>query len=64
MYLVNRYLQNRVVHAARCSPPLRLEKCQVGQCLEFLESEELGFWERNGYNRRGEPWAEERYSSF
>jgi DMSO/TMAO reductase YedYZ molybdopterin-dependent catalytic subunit len=30
--------------------------------LEFLESEELGFWERNGYHRRGEPWAEERYS--
>ncbi|BAZ42314.1 oxidoreductase molybdopterin binding protein [Calothrix sp. NIES-4101] len=30
--------------------------------LEFLENEELGFWERNGYHRRGEPWAEERYS--
>lgn len=31
--------------------------------LEFLDREELGFWERNGYHRRGEPWAEERYSS-
>ncbi|MDF5706591.1 MAG: sulfite oxidase-like oxidoreductase [Nostoc sp. S4] len=31
--------------------------------LEFLASEELGFWERNGYHRRGEPWTEERYSS-
>ncbi|WP_373530247.1 sulfite oxidase-like oxidoreductase [Nostoc sp.] len=31
--------------------------------LEFLADEELGFWERNGYHRRGEPWAEERYSS-
>jgi len=30
--------------------------------LEFLEHEQLGFWERNGYHRRGEPWAEERYS--
>ncbi|MDX2229178.1 MAG: sulfite oxidase-like oxidoreductase [Leptolyngbyaceae cyanobacterium bins.349] len=30
--------------------------------LEFLEEEELGFWERNGYHRRGDPWAEERYS--
>lgn len=30
--------------------------------LEFLDREELGFWERNGYHRRGEPWAEERYS--
>ncbi|MDB9515343.1 sulfite oxidase-like oxidoreductase [Kamptonema animale CS-326] len=31
--------------------------------LEFLDKEELGFWERNGYHHRGEPWAEERYSS-
>jgi DMSO/TMAO reductase YedYZ molybdopterin-dependent catalytic subunit len=31
--------------------------------LEFLETEELGFWEENGYHRRGEPWAEERYSN-
>jgi DMSO/TMAO reductase YedYZ molybdopterin-dependent catalytic subunit len=32
--------------------------------LEFLDREELGFWERNGYHRRGEPWAEERYSNY
>ncbi|MEB3269109.1 MAG: sulfite oxidase-like oxidoreductase [Leptolyngbya sp.] len=32
------------------------------QTLEFLAEEALGFWERNGYHRRGEPWAEERYS--
>ena len=31
--------------------------------LEFLDHEALGFWERNGYHRRGEPWAEERYSN-
>lgn len=31
--------------------------------LEFLDRLELGFWERNGYHQRGEPWAEERYSS-
>jgi DMSO/TMAO reductase YedYZ molybdopterin-dependent catalytic subunit len=30
--------------------------------LEFLPKMELGFWERNGYHHRGEPWAEERYS--
>ena len=30
--------------------------------IEFLDHEEPGFWERNGYHRRGEPWAEERYS--
>lgn len=30
--------------------------------LEFLDQEALGFWERNGYHRRGNPWAKERYS--
>ena len=30
--------------------------------LEFTEEMELGFWERNGYHHRGEPFAEERYS--
>lgn len=30
--------------------------------LEFTEQMNLGFWERNGYHHRGEPWAEERYS--
>ena len=32
--------------------------------LEFLDHEELGFWERNGYHRRGEPFQEQRYSWF
>ena len=32
--------------------------------IEFLNQEELGFWERNGYHRRGEPWAEERYAGL
>lgn len=31
--------------------------------VEFLAKPALGFWERNGYHHRGEPWAEERYSS-
>lgn len=30
--------------------------------LEFLEDMELGFWERNGYHHRGDPWTSERYS--
>ncbi|TAD80007.1 MAG: sulfite oxidase-like oxidoreductase [Oscillatoriales cyanobacterium] len=30
--------------------------------LEFLDRDELGFWERNGYHKRGEPWAEERFA--
>ncbi len=30
--------------------------------LEFLDHDESGFWERNGYHMRGEPWAQERYA--
>jgi len=30
--------------------------------LEFSSEMQLGFWERNGYHHRGEPFAEERYS--
>ncbi len=32
------------------------------QGIEFLDREELGFWEVNGYHRRGDPWKEERFS--
>lgn len=31
--------------------------------LEFLPSDRMGFWERNGYHHRGDPWIEERYSN-
>ncbi len=30
--------------------------------IEFLDHDQSGFWERNGYHRRGEPWTEERYA--
>jgi DMSO/TMAO reductase YedYZ molybdopterin-dependent catalytic subunit len=30
--------------------------------LQVLEEDELGFWERNGYHHRGDPWMEERHS--
>jgi DMSO/TMAO reductase YedYZ molybdopterin-dependent catalytic subunit len=30
--------------------------------LEVLREDALGFWERNGYHHRGDPWREERYS--
>jgi len=30
--------------------------------VEFMKEEKLGFWESHGYHRRGDPWAEERYS--
>jgi len=29
--------------------------------LQFMNQDELGFWERNGYHDRGDPWKEERY---
>jgi DMSO/TMAO reductase YedYZ molybdopterin-dependent catalytic subunit len=29
--------------------------------LELLAADEPGFWERNGYHMRGNPWEEERY---
>ena len=30
--------------------------------IELLDSEVRGFWERNGYHNRGDPWGEERYA--
>jgi DMSO/TMAO reductase YedYZ molybdopterin-dependent catalytic subunit len=30
--------------------------------VELLEKDRAGFWEKNGYHMRGDPWAEERYS--
>lgn len=32
------------------------------QRLQLLDHDELGFWERNGYHHRGDPWQEERHS--
>jgi DMSO/TMAO reductase YedYZ molybdopterin-dependent catalytic subunit len=29
--------------------------------LQVVEHDRLGFWERNGYHRRGDPWREQRY---
>jgi DMSO/TMAO reductase YedYZ molybdopterin-dependent catalytic subunit len=29
--------------------------------VEFLEQDRAGFWERNGYHMRGDPWLEERF---
>lgn len=29
--------------------------------IEFSDTDKSGFWERNGYNNRGDPWKEERY---
>lgn len=30
--------------------------------IEFCDREILGFWEKNGYHSRGEPWNQERYA--
>jgi DMSO/TMAO reductase YedYZ molybdopterin-dependent catalytic subunit len=29
--------------------------------LRVLDHDEPGFWERNGYHNRGDPWLEQRY---
>jgi DMSO/TMAO reductase YedYZ molybdopterin-dependent catalytic subunit len=29
--------------------------------LRLLDQDERGFWERNGYHDRGDPWLEQRY---
>jgi DMSO/TMAO reductase YedYZ molybdopterin-dependent catalytic subunit len=29
--------------------------------IELIGADRAGFWERNGYHMRGDPWAEERY---
>ena len=29
--------------------------------LALLDHDEPGFWERNGYHDRGDPWLEQRY---
>lgn len=29
--------------------------------IEFVDKDRAGFWERNGYHMRGDPWKEERY---
>ena len=31
--------------------------------IEFMTADKAGFWEKNGYHMRGDPWKEERYSS-
>lgn len=30
--------------------------------IEFVLTDQPGFWERRGYHNHGDPWAEERYS--
>ena len=30
--------------------------------IELLDHDEPGFWERNGYHDRGDPWLEQRYA--
>jgi DMSO/TMAO reductase YedYZ molybdopterin-dependent catalytic subunit len=33
------------------------------QSIEFLDRDSPGYWEVRGYHNRGDPWAEQRYSS-
>ena len=57
----------------RCSPghggPVRLlvphlyfwKSAKWVTRLTLLDHDEPGFWERNGYHDRGDPWREQRY---
>ena len=29
--------------------------------IDLLDHDEAGFWEKNGYHMRGDPWLEERF---
>src|SRR6266513_3140465 len=31
--------------------------------IEFLDSDQAGFWEHNGYHMRGDPWKEQRFDT-
>lgn len=33
------------------------------RAFEFIEAERMGFWEQNGYHRRGDPWKEQRFDT-
>ena len=30
--------------------------------MEFLDRDQAGFWEKNGYHMHGDPWKEQRFS--
>lgn len=32
--------------------------------IELMSRDRAGFWERNGYHMRGDPWKEQRYGGF
>ena len=32
--------------------------------IDFTDHDELGFWEKRGYNNNADPWKEERYASL
>ena len=49
--------------ATRCAArpeALLLEGAKWIRGLEFLDHDQLGFWERYGYNNDADPWKEER----
>ena len=55
-------------HARRCTertvPRLYFWKSAKWiRAFEFLSFDVPGFWERNGYHLRADPWSEERYSA-
>ena len=61
------------VDGSRCRPTTAVppgcssRTCTSGRApsgspgLRLLDHDEPGFWERNGYHDRGDPWLEQRY---
>ena len=47
--------------AAARAAPLLLEEREVGRRAPPARPRRAGFWERNGYHDRGDPWLEQRY---
>jgi DMSO/TMAO reductase YedYZ molybdopterin-dependent catalytic subunit len=52
-------MEARLACWSRTSTSGRARKWVAG--LRLTDHDEAGFWERNGYHDRGDPWLEQRY---
>ena len=68
IYLLDNPLLRRALEPADVKPRLLVPKRYFWKSakwirgLQFLSHDQLGFWERYGYNNNADPWKEERYS--
>ena len=47
--------------AIRAQPPLVLVRAKWVRTIEVRDSDQAGFWERNGYHMYGDPFREQRH---